>query len=219
MKTIVNLLAGITLLASSVAPVVGYNKKSDFNIGLVNQKLNSNSLNWQHCSLPSLKQGDINYSPVKINNVWFLSTRSGLYTSTDGINWTKENTPFNNVASPILHYLNNDQKGYTYFAATFSQGLWTSSDGFSWTQAHGLPPTTDIQFPPVKLGNTYYLGTLGHGLWTSSDGINWNQNNIPHALKTANIYYLPKKLKNDTFYVGQETEGCDIVPLVLVERK
>ena len=45
MKTIVNLLAGFTLLASSVAPIVVYNKKSDFNIGLANQKLNSNALN------------------------------------------------------------------------------------------------------------------------------------------------------------------------------
>ena len=48
---------------------------------------------------------------------------------------------------------------------------------------------------------------MGHGLWTSTDGINWNQNNIPYALKTANIYYLPKKLKNDTFYVGTRDRG------------
>lgn len=191
------------LIASSVTNTIACGSKT------------SEPLAWKQYVLPSLQEAQMNFPPVKINNLWYLSTFQGLYQSTDGVTWEQQNDTdsFGNahLVSPILHYLNNDQKTYTYFTATKTKGLWTSPNGSDWTQvnasgtATNLPNNTNIEFPPVKLGNVYYLGTEGQGLWTSSDGQNWTQNTaIP---QNANINYLPKKLKNNTFYVGTKNDG------------
>lgn len=203
MKKLLSILTVSAFIASSATNTIACGDKT------------KSPLKWQQYILPKLQEAQISFPPVKINNLWYLSTFQGLYQSTDGVTWEQQNDTVSfgdaHLVSPILHYFNNDHDTYTYFAATKTKGLWISPNGSDWTQvnasgtATNLPKNTNIEFPPVKLGNTYYLGTEGQGLWTSNDGQNWTQNTtIP---QNANINYLPKKLKNNTFYVGTKNNS------------
>ena len=79
MKKLLSFLTVSSLIASSATNTIACGNK------------NSEPLIWQQYSLPSLKQAQINFPPIKIGDFWYLSTFQGLYTSTDGHTWEQQN--------------------------------------------------------------------------------------------------------------------------------
>ena len=111
-------------------------------------------------------------SPVKINNIYYLSTfGSGLYTSTDGINWNRDHA--RGIQASVKSDLTPVKIGRVYYLGT-EEGLYTSNNGTIWNRhyADGIPTSVSISEDPVKIGAIYYVGTNGYGsskggLWTS----------------------------------------------------
>lgn len=127
----------------------------------------------------------IDSAPVKLQTsgtttkpvyTYFQATQNeGLWTSTDGINWTQ------NASVPATANLPKApvQIGSNYYLGTNGEGLWTSTDGVTWTTAdskinYGIPTTAKLLSPitQIQTGGTakapiysYYQATDGNGLY------------------------------------------------------
>ena len=145
-------------------------------IGRVSQDL----INW---SFVNITTGDIICSLYcETKEMFLVGTTNGIYTSSDGINWTQRTSQ---VAESIV-YANNKN----LFVALSTDLIQTSSDGISWT-------ATSISLSYAK-GITYaedkeLFVAVGSSIITSSDGINWTERLQVSALNSI-VYAEDKSL-------------------------
>ena len=176
----------------------------------------------------------IDSTPVKLQTggtatkpiyTYFQATQNeGLWTSTDGINWTQ------NVSVPATANLPKApvQIGSNYYLGTNGEGLWTSTDGVTWKTAdsktnYGIPTTAKLLSPitQIQTGGTakapiysYYQATDGDGLYkyTGSQAFSatsalaakaWTK---VTAVQSDGMVSAPVKLGND-LYQATTTAG------------
>ena len=83
--------------------------------------------NWSHNNAKGIPtSANIYAAPVKIGNIWFLSTKNGLYTSLDGINWIQNPS----IPTSAILWKSPVQIGSINYLGTYGQGLWTSQATF-----------------------------------------------------------------------------------------
>ena len=154
---------------------------------------------------PASKGIILQSAPVKIGSVYYVgSDGRGLYTSTNGRNWNRNNAVGIPAGADI--YSAPVKIGSVYYLGTVGGGLFTSTNGRNWnrTNASGIPTNIQIYVAPVKLGNVWYLGTDGSGLYTSTDGRTWTQSAfIPNS---TSIRTAPKKIGN-VWYLATNRRG------------
>jgi hypothetical protein len=134
--------------------------------------------------------------------VALLESYSYLYTSPDGVTWTKRNS-----GTP---YLNGVAYGNGTFVAVGDDGIVvTSPDGVTWTERNS---GTNSNFYAVAYGNGTFVA-VGYAypafIYTSTDGVVWT------GKASASSYSVPYGVTygNSTFVaVGYEIVQSDLIP-------
>ena len=164
MKKILNLLAGVTLVASSAAPVVACGNKSNSD----QDKVNSIVKDITNPTINNLAYGQGDYSfqndqamlkTALMKENKNLTTADEKYITVNPASGTKGSIPMEGTGTPasILVKVGNYSKTV---AATYSvNNAWTK-------EASGIPAGAKFHVAPVKFGDTYYLGSAANGLWT-----------------------------------------------------
>ena len=129
----------------------------------------------------STQFAEIQTKPIFYNNRYYVakipaaggvvSASSGLYTSTDGVNW---NIVQNGLATGLAPSATPTQINNTLYLPTSNMGLWSSNDnGQTWTQNNSLPTNASVLGVPQVINKVWYLRTTD-GLYVSNDqGKTW----------------------------------------------
>ncbi len=116
----------------------------------------------------------------------FYTSKGGVWSSTNGVSWTKTASPFTGagredyclVASPSAMYLIGGWSG------SYNNDVWKSTDGISWSRAGTGNFSPRMRHKCVYYNNTFFLmGGYANNefyyneVWTSTDAINWTKKN------------------------------------------
>ncbi|GHV86834.1 hypothetical protein AGMMS50255_1300 [Spirochaetia bacterium] len=137
--------------------------------------------------------GDDYYSDIKsiaFGNGKFVAGggRGKIATSTDGINWTLETSPFGTAITnnAIVAY------GDGIFLAGYNKtdGIWTSTDGSNWTNvAANSPFSTFDSIDCIAFGNNTWVLVSGNATSCSTDGgITWSALGFPDFSIKSIVY-------------------------------
>ena len=148
--------------------------------------------------IPKKEQYQITTVVKKIGSWYYLGTTRGLYISSDGLNWSADQSIPNdaNIAFPVTK-INS-----IYYLGT-SQGLYTSENGTTWNKDHalGLPYSPGFHNPLQKVGNIDYI-LIYEGLYMSLDGTNWSATNVFKSTTTSTKVTTNVRKYNNIYYVG-----------------
>lgn len=124
------------------------------------------------------------YSIRKIDNYLFAATDSGVYRSTDGINWQMR---INGMDTNELNTREFYKNGIILYAASMA-GLYVSTDyGNNW-QLTSYPHPNNPAISVFAINNIILASTTGGGLYSSSDsGATWTPITGDHFWKYAMI--------------------------------
>ena len=207
MKKILNLLAGVTLVASSAAPVIACgSKKGDSNVDLVNGIIND--VKNKDIQLPYGK-GD--YSIDKTNKDTFfkalMAANSGLKASDE--QYMTFGPTAGGPGSVGMETTNKTGVSIKVASGDYSKVLTgvQYSVNNKWTKATNVPSTAKFNFAPEQEGSIYYVGTVSSGLWYSTDGTTWTQALADSSVATADatafkaseVHYPPTKIKTNYY--------------------
>ena len=157
----------------------------------------TNGMVWERCNITlDLAINTVRYS----NGIWVAGTTyvaypweydsSGLWYSTDGINWFLSTCVNSNYHSSGFDYLEFNNNVWVAASSNYNSsvgGVFYSTDGMTWTKYK-------IKYATKKLvyANNMYVGSLvsisGYGLCYSTDGMTWTQSNITDGSFDC-IYY------------------------------
>ena len=214
MKKILNLLAGVTLVASSAAPVVACGNKSN---NSDQDKVNSivKDITTKNLTLP-YGQGDYSFANDKTKLVNDLIKANPKLTADDAKYITIAPAP---GASANINMEGSGQAAIITVkvgsATKTVTGVKFKVDN-TWTkEAKGIPAGAQFHVSPVNFGtNTapqYYLGSAKNGLW-HLDGTNskatWTQvqGGLPTTADSANIHSVPVKI-GDIYFQAFNGQG------------
>jgi len=116
------------------------------------------------------------WSEIVVGNTYFIGTTTGIYSSTDEINWTAINNGLPSPAQTVTSMVSN---GSTIFAAMPS-GVYTSTNmGVNWTLANnGLSLVNDHVLNLAVCNGNVFATTYTSGVYISTNnGANWNTSN------------------------------------------
>ena len=209
MKKLLNILAGITLIASGTSSLTAFKNSHSQQKTVTN--ISNAHVQKRKQTQDNIDQWDAFYwlSPVKIGGTYYESTDTGIFTSKDGVTWNR------NEAQGIPTFENWFESNVTkigniYYAASVVGGLYYSTDGIHWTHdTYGINQYSAVDSPPVKIGGAYYVATDGvwdtNSLHKSTDGIHWTSaaNGLP---SNAYISGSPVKI-GGTYYLGMYRNG------------
>lgn len=131
----------------------------------------------------STQFAEIQTKPIFYNNNYYVakipaaggdfSASSGLYTSTDGVNWTQVK---NGLATGLKPSATPTEINGTLYLPTSNMGLWSSADnGQTWTQNNSLPSDSNVLGVPQVINKVWYLRTA-NGLYLSiNEGKTWTK--------------------------------------------
>ncbi|GFN33169.1 hypothetical protein PCURB6_34290 [Paenibacillus curdlanolyticus] len=116
--------------------------------------------------------------------------REHVYTSSDGIKWTKTFTHPVSYGYHPIEYVHD-----TYFLYGFEDNkVYTSKDGRKWT---GRARDTKANIISMIWANNQYIG-VGNGIYTSADGVSWKkQSNSPSGVNLRSI------VTDGTMYIAE----------------
>ena len=143
-------------------------------------------------------------------STYYWATGQGLFTSSDGLNWSKDTKLPSNFGS----YSSVVQIDDVYYLSSYNLGLFRSTDGKTWNNV--IPSTSASIFfsAPFKPSDSspIYAASESKGLWYSIDnGETWTQVNAS-GTATSN---LPSDVKlrkpfvkiGDTYYLTTMNHG------------
>ena len=149
-------------------------------------------------------------SPKLINDVWFIGTNEGLYTSTDGNNWTQnKDIPDDAWLFDTPVFINGAYYLGTSSKYAVGRGFYTSQDGHTWKRIESIPYEDSSSISPVFINGTYFLSTFQNGLYTSTDGDQWTRELYPDPEKTGVGFYLESNVVyiDHAYYLGSVLSG------------
>ena len=113
---------------------------------------------------PSPVDFPVNMKKITFGKGLFIAVGSGIYTSSDGMNWTERSS--DNTLMDISY--NND----IFVAVGFDGAILTSPDGIAWTYRN--PDITYLSLDAIAYGNGTFVAVGGNGtILTSPDGTTW----------------------------------------------
>ena len=147
--------------------------------------------------------------PGTTTYTYYWPTGSGLFTSSDGVSWTKNTSLPTNFAS----YASVVKIGDAYYLSSYNLGLFRSTDGKTWSNV--IPSTSAAIFfsTPYRISGTspIFASSESKGLWYSTDdGGTWTQvnasgvsGNLPSDVKLRK----PFVKIGDTYYLTTINHG------------
>lgn len=135
------------------------------------------------------------------------STRDDVWSSLNGVDWTKESDDLWRIAQPGAEtYRLEKFKGLLWLIGSiggtqgFSTGsVWSSDDGLVWQWrtkniAPGFPPMAG-RYPLIEFKNQLWLIGADYGsttvdVWSSGDGVSWQQRSVSGGLPGRQYHQL-----------------------------
>lgn len=164
------------------------------------------------------------------NKIWLIggelgdgsSHDNGVWSSTDGVNWTQVLTPghvqFSSVAGGSLLTFDNKM----WLIGGFMEGaisrndIWNSTDGVTWNQVTTTNVFTDRHFFGATVhnnkmwivGGTNGGATVGsNDVWSSADGITWTQHTITGNSFSNRLHHKLVSYNNKLYVIGGYSDG------------
>jgi hypothetical protein len=131
------------------------------------------------------------------------------YISTDGLNWTLNNTPPVNGPWTDIAYA-EDQDLYVIVG---TNGVMTSNDGVTWT-SHTSPLTNLINITYSPENGEFVAVGDGGGIETSPDGVTWTAVSLSTTNNWRGITWSPELSR----YVGVANAGTNLVLVGLIPK-
>ena len=145
-------------------------------VGMDHVYTSSDGVNWSKTHTHQLRNGYHNIAYVKDTYFLYGYEEKKLYTSKDGLKWTRHTLDTKADIRQMV-WLKNQYVGV-------GNGIYTSKDGIKWTKQKNSPANVRLQsiFTNGKLtiavGHVQNKGTQQQVSYTSKDGVSWKKTSL-----------------------------------------
>ncbi|MFD2571265.1 WD40/YVTN/BNR-like repeat-containing protein [Spirosoma soli] len=140
-------------------------------------------INWTY----QPQAGSLSYSLNHVNylnGTWFLLGGGGMFTSPNGLDWTRRDVQTVNYLTSIAYGAGN------YLISTVEGYIAKSPDGINWTRSSSVSQqTADLSYGAAQWVAVGGLLTGRPPIAVSPDGINWRENESPADNNLHGVYF------------------------------
>ena len=208
MKRLLNIFAGITIVAATATTVAACGSKTSSNKETpVKQEINQILQDIQTKNIDDLSYGKT-YSTIKDKDTLINKFEQANPTMTNDLKkdqgtlefaTTEKIIPMERTTQTITQ-MEIKINGTT--SNSFNVGFQVQN---TWNQVNGISRTANVNNIPKEIDGQYYVGTLSQGLWESANGINWTQ--VTKGLSpNLTIYHAPVEI-DGVYYLSTANEG------------